>query len=472
MHNDARQLVEHFFRHEYGRIVSLLTHSLGIRQLDLAEDVVQSALSKALITWGRKGVPDNPSGWLYRTARNLAIDALRRDELARSSVESHGQLLLSDSPSEPITEVIDDEVGDETLRLLFLCSNPSIPLESRIALALKTVGGFSIDEIASALLVSRDSAEKRITRAKSTLKEIGLEIADLTTQAMHQRVEAVESTIYLIFSEGYATSSGDRSIRQDLCDEAIRLAYMLNRWLSRFVDQTTDLESTVYTDLTNTNRPDHRQNNTQSTDDSNSSTADARSPTSAALIALMLFHSARLDTRIDESGCDVLLAEQNRSKWNWDKIHEAMQWMRLSASGNVLSRYHIEAAIAWEHCRTVDFHTMDWARVVSLYSLLEQITPGPMTKLNRAIAVSYSDSPATGLSLLEKIPAADRKRLRPWWDCAIADVYTRLSKPTEALSHLYDALALANTLPQKASIERKIAALKQTHPTPPFSERP
>lgn len=459
MHKDARQLVEHFFRHEYGRIVSLLTHSLGIRQLDLAEDVVQSALSKALITWGRKGVPENPGGWLYRTARNSAIDALRRDQLARETFARNSDDLAPDVCATTAPQVSDEELGDETLRLLFLCSHPSISLESRIAFALKTVGGFSVDEIASALLVNRDSAEKRITRTKHALKEIGQEIADLDPKAMVSRIEAVESTIYLIFSEGYATSHGDLSIRKDLCDEAIRLARMLNQWLTNQLQHGFH-RATPSVEIEQS--PNTSRNNELTAHSSSSfERADAftHAPSSAALLALMLFHSARLDTRVDEFGCDVLMSDQNRRQWNWDTIREAMHWMQRSASGSFLTRYHLEAAIAWEHCRATDLASVDWAHVVSLYRLLEQIAPGPMIRLNVAIAESYAKSATEGLSMLEKIVVEDRKRLRPWWDCAIADVYIRLGRAEPALAHLLDALALANSVSQKALIEKKIAQL-------------
>ncbi len=430
MPSDVSSLVEHFFRHEYGRLVALLTNSFGVRQLDLIEDVVQSALSKGLQTWARSGVPDDPAAWLYRTARNLAIDTFRRREIEQrvftvvgQSVErlssvADSQLGTSGHSTDHSARLSDTEPGDETLRLLYLCCHPSIAPESQVALALKIVGGFSVDEIANALLITKASAEKRLTRARDSLRERGTEISELTRESMLERVDSVLSTIYLIFTEGYAATVGEDPIRSDLCEEAIRLARMSN---------------------------EH---------------AWSRSPSTAALLGLLLLQSSRMDARVDADGAIVLLADQDRSCWNSGRIREAMHWMTLAADGNELTRYHIEAAIAWEHARADSFATVDWHRVTSLYQTLAMMNPGPMVRLNLVIAQSRAFGPLVGLKALEAFSDEDRRRLRPWWDCAIADVFEQLNRPKDAVAHLTDALALSTNAAQRRLIERKRERLK------------
>ncbi len=417
--NDSRTLVEHFFRHEYGRLVAVLTRSLGLRNLQLVEDVVQTALSKAIQGWGQNGIPENPGAWLHRTARNLAIDALRRIQTERRLLSSE---CVESSPNEVLNTNLHsyEEVGDEPLRFFFLCCHPSIPTESSIAFALKTVCGFSIDEVASALLISTASAEKRITRAKEKLRELGTELAELDVTAIASRIEAVQLAIYLLFNEGYASSSGNSTLRNDLCSEAIRLARMLIAVIP------------------------------------NSGSA------SCALLALMLMHSARFEARVGRDGAIVLLEDQNRTLWNWSFIREAMQWMAKSASGNQLSRYHVEAAIAWEHCRAASFHEVNWNAITDRYRILAEIQPSPMVQLNLAIAISYASSSEDGLNLLAQISAKDRVRLRPWWDCAIAEIYYRVGRTRDAISHWQDALALATNAGQCELIGSRIFNAQKT----------
>lgn len=415
MQIDSSKLVEHCFRHEYGRLVALLTRALGVRNLALVEDVVQAALAKAMIAWAKSGVPNDPAAWLYRTARNLAIDSIRREQTEHRIVAEN--LLEKAFPTEDSQHANSSEVEDATLRFLFLCCHPSIPLESSVALALKTVSGFSTEEIASAFLITKANAEKRITRAKETLRGSGDEIAELSPHSMQGRLDAVQSSIYLLFSEGYSSSSGNVVLRKDLCEEAIRLARMLVQ-----------------------NR-------------------EVTSATTAALLALMLMHTARFDARVDTNGAIVLLESQDRSRWDWRMIREAMDWMTRSTESDRPTRFHIESAIAWEHCRASSFETIDWSRVVELYQALERICPGPMVRLNLAIAWAYVAGPQVGLQRLIDIPESDRKRLRPWWDCAVAEAFHRLGKTAEATAHWSDALALTSGAAHRNLIAQKLASL-------------
>ncbi len=414
--NSTSTLVEHFFRHEYGRIVAVLARSLGVRRLELIEDVVQSALSRALVAWPRSGAPDDPSGWLYRTAKNLAIDALRRESTATRLLSTSGAVSKPSCDTAGDSIKFDEEVGDEPLRLLFLCCHPAIPAESRVALALKTVSGFSAREIAKGLLTTTANAEKRIARAKERLRDNSLELIELSNLEVHDRLNSVLSTIYLIFNEGFAASHGPQAIRHDLCEEAIRLARMM------------------------ANHP------------------LCNAPETFALLALFLFHAARFDSRLDAQGCVVLLPEQDRSQWNWEQVREAMDWMRLSAIGDHLSRYHIETAITWEHCRASDFDSVDWRQVTCLYQMLNDRFSTPMVRLNHAIAMSYSVNVNHGLERLLAIPDEDRRCLRPWWDCAMAQLHRRAENPQQAMSHWKDALALATCDAHKSFILSQIAS--------------
>jgi RNA polymerase sigma factor (sigma-70 family) len=410
--SSTTQLVEHFFRHEYGRIVAVMTSRMGAANLQLIEDAVHTAMSRALSNWPRSGVPDNPPAWLYRSSVNAAVDALRHQKMVTRTLAEYAE--TSQSVSLDTCRQLEYEVGDETLRLLFLCCHWAIPAESRVALALRTVGGFSTHEIAAGLLTSAANIEKRITRAKEKLREHQAELVVLDRESVADRLESVQFTIYLMFNEGFAASSGSSPIREELCDEAIRLSRMLNL---------------------------HPQ---------------CAQPTSAALLSLLLLHSARLNGRVDSNGSIILLADQNRTLWNWTRVREAMDWMDRSAQGEQLSRYHIEAAIAWEHSRAPQFADTDWQRIVELYELLQDRFVSPAVRLNLAIAVSYAQDVSSGLGRLLQITDEQRRVLRPWWDCAMAQLLERNGQPQAAISHWRDAIALATNTAQRAMIQRHL----------------
>ncbi len=311
--SESQALVEHFFRHEFGRLVALLTRSFGMRRLDFIEDVVQAALVQALESWSRRGVPEDPAGWLYRTARNLAIDALRREQAhARALTRLVEGAEWESSPS-PIEAHFADEIGDEPLRLLFVCCHEAVPAESRVALALKTLCGFSTAEIARALLTTEAHVQKRIERARDRLRELDVSFDTPDADEFGARLDAVLAVIYLLFTQGCFVTHGDLPIRRDLCDEARRLARILAAQSSRHTscaaaDGTRSVPATLG-DL----------------------------PAVRALLALMCFHAARFDARIDLDGAIVLLEEQDRSEWNWSDIREGMTWLARSAAGDELT---------------------------------------------------------------------------------------------------------------------------------------
>jgi len=416
----AQTSLEHSFRHDYGRLVSILTKRFGVRQIDAIEDAVQGAMERALSTWGRQGVPAQSAAWLLRVAQNILIDRLRREQRERDRAAQLAIQIESETHSHASLQDLPRELDDAALRLLFLCCHPELPLEVRVAFALKIVSGFSTRELAVSFLITPASVEKRIARAKDTLRSGGVELSDLDPTSLASRLESVQSTLYLLFNEGYCSSQGDRDLRADLCDEAIRLMRLL------------------------------------------ASSAETALPSTYALLALMLMHRARMDARKNEDGSIVTLENQDRSRWDWQQVREAMEWMQRSASGDELSRYHLESAIAWEHTRAASLNAVDWIRIAGLYQHLYAIAPTPMVRLNGAIAIAYAHGAERGLAELASIEATDRARIRPWWDCAIAQTYQRLGNMDAALAHWTDAKALAGNTAQRDLIDRRIEACRET----------
>ena len=300
------------------------------------------ALVQALETWSRRGVPEDPAGWLYRTARNLAIDALRGgSEPTPRGLAAPGRMNAERKDSAPLEPHFADEIGDEPLRLLFVCCHEAVPAESRVALALRTLCGFSTAEIARALLTTDANVQKRIERARDRLRELDVDFDTPAPAQLGARLDAVLAVIYLLFSQGCHVTHGDLPIRRDLCDEALRLARMLA------AQPVGDI------------------------------------PAVHALLALMCFHAARFDARVALDGAIVLLEEQDRGAWNWSDVREGMAWLARSAAGEELTRYHVEAAIAWEHCRAPTFADTDWRRIAELYDTLERIAPSPLPSARR-----------------------------------------------------------------------------------------
>lgn len=411
--SEPRGLVEHFFRHEFGRLVAVLTRSLGVRQLDLAEDVVQAALVQALETWSRRGVPEDPAGWLYRTARNLAIDALRRERThaqALPRLAQDGEQHLS-----PLEAHFAEEIGDEPLRLLFVCCNEAVPAESRVAIALRMLCGFSTAEIARALLTTDANVQKRIERARDRLRELDVDFDTPAGAQLNARLEAVLAVVYLVFSQGCYVTHGDMPIRRDLCDEGRRLARML--------------AAQSFGDV----------------------------PALHALLALMCFHGARFDARVALDGAIVLLDEQDRSTWNWSDVREGMAWLARSAAGDELTRYHVEAAIAWEHCRAATFADTDWRRIADLYDTLDRIAPSPLHSLNRAVAEAYLNGPQAGLERLAAVPRESVPARYPGWHAVIGELHFRQGRHAAAADAWHEALRLTTARADQEFLRRRLA---------------
>lgn len=408
--NHVAQLTEHSFRHEYGRLVAALTRNLGIRQLDEVEDAVQSALMKAMNAWARHGMPTDPSGWLYRTARNELIDRLRRARLWKNI---HHELSQQSMANDDEAFAWSEPLEDDQLRMLFVCCHPALGVEAQITFALKTLCGFNAGEIAHAFLTSEATIHKRLTRAKETLREEALDPNDLTNEAIHNRLTSVQTILYLLFNEGYNSHHPDDFIRIDLCEEAVRLTQLLIQ---------------------------------------NPSTA---SPDTQALFALMLLHAGRLQARVNSLGGLVLLDEQDRSQWDWSLIYAGFDWLESSACGEVMTKYHIEAAIAAEHCKAINFDQTNWKFINQLYELLYRMEPTAIHALNRAIALAYLHGPLAGITWLNKAHANDAPPGYHHWPAVLGELHRRQGDLSKAREYFEQALFLMPPPAERAYLEKR-----------------
>jgi RNA polymerase sigma factor (sigma-70 family) len=413
-----RELSDHLFRHEAGRMVAALTRVFGLHNLALAEDVVQDAFCRALEVWKLRGVPENPPAWLMKTAKNRALDVLRRERTARTFAPDLGRLLQTEWTVANAVEEIFDPIGipDDQLRLMFSCCHPKLPEPAQVMLVLQLAGGFGVHEIASAFVSTHAAVEKRLTRAKKTLAESGalFDIADAAD--FERRLPAVQRALYLVFSEGYHGASARAVVRADLCREAVRLTRLLSQ---------------------------HRLGDVAST---------------RALCALMYLNAARLPARIDAAGELSSLFDQDRSLWDRAMIDAGCEWLERSAVGSEISRYHVEAAIAAEHAAAARFEETDWSAIVSLYDTLMSIAPSPVIALNRAIAVAQLHGPQRGLEAIEAIGNDDRLLRYPFYHAARGELERRRGQTNAAREHFEAARALARNPVERRFLEKRIAA--------------
>ena len=409
---------EHLFRREAGRLVSILTRLFGLHNLALAEDVVQDAFCRALETWKFHGVPANPSAWLMKTAKHRALDILRREGTARRCAPELERELDSEWTLAPaVDEAFAAGLDDAQLRMMFSCIHPRLPEETQVALVLHLLCGFGIDETAAAFLKGRAAMEKRIARAKKTLAA-SKRLFDLGGPAeVAARLPAVLRALYLLFNEGYHCASPQAAVRAELCEEALRLVYLL-------------LE--------------HRLSST---------------PAAHALAALMNLHAARLPGRLDAHGNLLVLVDQDRSRWDAARIAEGLRQLELSAAGAELTPYHVESAIAAAHARAPSAGQTDWDEIVSLYDLLMRIEPSPVVAFNRAVALAQRFGAARGLEEIARIK--DRKRLEryPFYYAAVAEFESRLGRPAKARDSLAEALKLARNPAERRFLREKMSNL-------------
>ena len=361
-HSEAsvNELVDHLFRHNSGQMVSVLTRIFGFENIDLVEDAIQESLIKALKQWQFKSIPQNPSAWMIQVAKNYILDQFRRNK----KIDSNGDETLKNleiSANENIENKFRyaKELNEDLLCMMFATCHPMLKPDSQIALTLKTIGGFSVSEIAKAFLSKKEATAKMITRAKNTLLKNNIKLNIPPPNHLQTRLDAVLKVLYLMFNEGYSTSHGDKLIREDLCFEAIRLAQVLS---------------------------DH---------------PITASPKTQALLALFFFQAARLKTRHNESNDFLPLAKQERELWDKKLINVGLYHFKQSAKGNVISSYHLEAEIASCYISADNYNSTDWKHILNCYDKLLQIKFSPVVALNRIIVLSKILGAKTALKELE-----------------------------------------------------------------------
>lgn len=401
-------LPPHFFRRAYSRLVAQLSHRVGAAYMQDIEDAVQTALTRALESWVAGGVPPNPGAWLYRVAHNALMGSLRQANARRRLLHADAQA----SPADTYTPAA--SVEDDLLRMLFVCCDPKIPETSQLAFALKILCGFSVREIALRLFISEANVYKRLSRARKQLREHPPETEALSKATCAARLPGVHRILYLLFTEGYLSAHATFAIRQELCEEALRLATLL-------VDHPV-----------------------------------GQAPETFALLALMELHAARMTARLDAVGGLLLLEEQDRTQWDQARIASGLEWLARSAAGNHYSRYHAEAGVAAAHCMAPSFEETQWDKIVGCYELLEQLAPSAIHRLNLAVALAEWKGPAAGLALLKTFEPPTWLTGSYLWVAVMADLHRRAGHLQEATRYREEALKLAPTASIKILLDRRL----------------
>jgi RNA polymerase sigma-70 factor, ECF subfamily len=412
---NAAQAVEDVYRSDWGRIVATLIRLFG--DFDLAEECAQEAFAAAVDQWRISGVPEVPRAWIIQTAKHKAIDRIRRRGNYTQKLESYAVSGMVRAAEEP--NYGNGEIPDDRLRLIFTCCHPAIAPEAQVALTLRTLCGLETDEIARAFLVSPTTMAQRLVRAKNKIREAGIPYVVPGMSEIADRVDAVLTVIYLVFNEGYLATRGDSLIRNDLSTEAIRLGRLV---VSLMEPQTP--------------------------------------PEAKALVALMLFHDARRDSRLDESGEIVILEEQNRSRWSRAQIDGALAILK-GLAGGAPGPIALQAAIAAEHCRAASSGDTDWAAIVRLYDQLERVQPSPIVSLNRAVAVAMASGPRAGLEAIDALAAADHLNDYHLFHAARADLLRRLGLRDEAAKNYEQALTLVANDSERRFLERRLREVRE-----------
>lgn len=392
----------------------MLTRVAGVRHVELAEDAVQSALMTALAVWTTTAIPIDPGAWLYRVSYNNLFGELRRTtgRIRILERETDGALDHGDPPPPPYFA---GEVEDDMLRMLFICCDDTIPRESRLVLALKTLCGFSTAEIALRLFTTEANVHKRLARARDKLRDNAPAIETPPLDTLRSRLPSVHAVLYLLFNEGYLSAHAEQAIRRELCDEAIRLATLL---------------------------AEHRV---------------GAVPETFALLALMHLHASRLGARLDGMGGLLLLEEQDRSLWDREQMRLGAEWLARAATGDTFSRFHAEAGIAAEHCFAPSFAQTRWHEIADLYAMLEQIAPSPLNTMNRAVAVAEWQGPSAGLAVLQALEPPSWLVDTYLWDAVLGDLHRRVGNLEIARQHRERALASAPSEPVRDLIGRRLA---------------
>lgn len=413
---DINRVIEHCFRHETGKMVSTLTRMFGAKHLNLAEDVVQEALARALQTWPYYGIPRNPAAWLTQVSKNLALDLMRRDKTFRNKefdiarfMDDDGQISVEGG-----SVSFKDEIRDDRLWMMFMCCHPLVPEEAQVALSLKTLCGFSPAEIARAFLTSEAAVAKRLTRAKKKLKDASVPFDLPTGEVLKGRLDDVLQTIYLLFNEGYKASEGDSIIRKELCHEAIRLCAIL-------AGHPVGNKPRVY-----------------------------------ALLSLMLLNAARLDARTDNDGNILTLKDQDRSRWDQAMIARGLFHLMQSTEGDELSVYHLQASIGACHCAAPDYESTDWAQILHFYDILINLDSSPVVALNRSVAVAKVHSPKAGIEAVEAI--RNREQLESYYllYAVLGEFESLMSNREAAAGYFRKSLELATMKSERKFLMQRL----------------
>jgi RNA polymerase sigma-70 factor, ECF subfamily len=410
----ATEAVEQVYRADWGRIVAALISLVG--DFDLAEESTQEAFSAAVDQWRDAGVPDFPRAWIIQTAKHKAIDRIRRKKRFEEKVD----LYLKDGSTRTVEQPDYDtsEIPDDRLRLIFTCCHPALAAESQVALTLRTLCGLETEEIARAFLVPVPTMAQRLVRAKHKIRDAGIPYIVPETKDMPERLDAVLTVIYLVFNEGYAATRGAPLMRGDLCAEAIRLVRLVRSLMQ-----------------------------------------PQPPPEATALLALMLLHDARREARVDDAGDLVVLEEQDRSLWNRGQISEALPLVTDGLRGGP-GVFAVQAAIAAVHCRAARAEDTDWAQIVNLYDMLEQLQPSPIVELNRAVAVAMVQGPRTGLELIDGLAANNGLENYHLLHAARADFLRRMADFPEAEKSYQRALELATNESERRYLQRRLKEVR------------
>jgi RNA polymerase sigma-70 factor (ECF subfamily) len=408
---DAAEQVARCFREDAGRTVAALSRALS--DIDLAEDALQEAYLAALERWPREGFPARPSAWIFAAARNRALDRLRRERAGREKLQRLVALERVERAAPEEGGDAMEAIPDDRLGLIFACCHPALGIEARIALTLRTLAGLTVEEIADAFLVPHPTMAQRLVRVKRKIRESGIPFDVPPAERLPERLDDVCAVLYLIFNEGYTSSAGDRLVRRELCDEAIRLGRVLNVLMPQ-------------------------------------------EPEVMGLLALMLYHDSRRDARTAADGSLITLGEQDRATWDHAKIGEANALLGRASQHRAPGPYQIQAAIAFAHARAPSAADVDWHAIAELYGHLEQLVPSPVVALNRAVAIGFARGPQAGLGALDALPAEALASYHPY-HVARADALSRLGRAAEARAAYRAAIERTQNAAEAAHLRAKLS---------------